>query len=91
MTSWNIAIGNFFFRYRNALFPLIFAAGALTLRPQILFGSWLVDRLLVFTVWSFRCSAKLAGSSPSVLITSIAAAKMNRSMPDAWFVVACTQ
>jgi protein-S-isoprenylcysteine O-methyltransferase Ste14 len=47
--SWNIAIGNFFFRYRNALFPLIFAAGALTLRPQIMFDSPVVDRILVTT------------------------------------------
>jgi protein-S-isoprenylcysteine O-methyltransferase Ste14 len=45
--SWNIAIGNFFFRYRNALFPLIFAAGALVLRPQIMFDSPVVDRILV--------------------------------------------
>jgi protein-S-isoprenylcysteine O-methyltransferase Ste14 len=45
--SRNIAIGNFFFRYRNALFPLIFAAGALIFRPQIMFGSPVVDRILV--------------------------------------------
>jgi protein-S-isoprenylcysteine O-methyltransferase Ste14 len=47
--SWNIAIGNFFFRYRNALFPLIFATGALTLRPQIMFDSLGLDRILVAT------------------------------------------
>ena len=44
--SWNITIGNFFFRYRNALFPLIFAVGALTLRPRIMFDSVVVDRFL---------------------------------------------
>lgn len=49
MRSWNIAIGNFFFRYRNALFPLIFAIGALTIRPQIMFDSLVVDRILVVT------------------------------------------
>ena len=49
MHTWNIAIGNFFFRYRNALFPLILAAGALTLRPQIMFDSVVVDRILVAT------------------------------------------
>jgi protein-S-isoprenylcysteine O-methyltransferase Ste14 len=43
---WNIAAGNFFFRYRNALFPVIFACGALFLRPQM-FGSPAVDRILV--------------------------------------------
>ena len=47
MHSWNIAIGNFFFRHRNALFPLIFAAGALIFRPQIMFDSPVVDRILV--------------------------------------------
>jgi len=45
--AWNIAIGNFFFRYRNALFPAIFATGALILRPQIMFDSPVVDRILV--------------------------------------------
>jgi protein-S-isoprenylcysteine O-methyltransferase Ste14 len=45
--SWNIAIGNFFFRYRNALFPLIFAAGALIFRPRIIFDSPVADRTFV--------------------------------------------
>jgi len=44
--SWNITIGNFFFRYRNALFPVIFAVGAITLRPKIMFGSLVVDQFL---------------------------------------------
>lgn len=47
MHCWNIAIGNFLFRYRNALFPLIFITGALILRPQIMFDSLVVDRLLI--------------------------------------------
>ncbi len=46
MHSWNIAIGNFFFHYRNALFPLIFVVGALTLRPKIIFDSLVVDQFL---------------------------------------------
>lgn len=46
MHSWNIAIGNFFFRYRNALFPLIFAVAALTLRPQIMFDNLVADGIL---------------------------------------------
>jgi protein-S-isoprenylcysteine O-methyltransferase Ste14 len=45
----NIAIGNFFFRYRNALFPLIFAIGALFFRPQVMFNSLVVDRVLIAT------------------------------------------
>ncbi len=49
MHAWNIAIGNFFFRYRNALFPLIFVVGALTLRPKIMFGSVVLDGILVAT------------------------------------------
>ncbi|MDH3444409.1 MAG: isoprenylcysteine carboxylmethyltransferase family protein [Deltaproteobacteria bacterium] len=49
MHSWNIAIGNFFFRYRNVLFPLIFAVGALTIRPKIMFDSVVADRILVTT------------------------------------------
>lgn len=46
MESLNIAIGNFFFRYRNALFPAIFAFAALALRPQVMFGDPTIDRLL---------------------------------------------
>jgi protein-S-isoprenylcysteine O-methyltransferase Ste14 len=44
--SWNITLGNFFFGYRNVLFPLIFAFGALTLRPEIMFNNLIADRLL---------------------------------------------
>jgi protein-S-isoprenylcysteine O-methyltransferase Ste14 len=46
MQSWNITIGNFFFRYRNALFPLVFVLGSLLLRPQVMFGSLMMDRIL---------------------------------------------
>jgi protein-S-isoprenylcysteine O-methyltransferase Ste14 len=45
---WNISIGNFFFRYRNALFPIIFILGAVTLRPVILMGSPVLDRFLTY-------------------------------------------
>ena len=44
--SLNVAVGNFFFQYRNRLFPIIFLLTALTLRPSIMFGSPLGDRLL---------------------------------------------
>ena len=54
MHSWNIAIGNFFFRYRNALFPLIIAFGFLLLRPQPMFGNmfdWILGAMgVVFAV-----------------------------------------
>lgn len=44
--SWIITVGNFLFRYRNALFPVIFVFAALTLRPKIMFGNLLADRAL---------------------------------------------
>jgi protein-S-isoprenylcysteine O-methyltransferase Ste14 len=47
LRALNVAIGNFFFRYRNALFPLIFAIGALLLRPHVMFNSPIVDRVLM--------------------------------------------
>lgn len=47
MRTLNIAVGNFFFRYRNALFPVIFAIGALFLRPQIILNIPIVDRMLI--------------------------------------------
>lgn len=46
MYSWNIAVGNFFFRYRNALFPLVIVVASLTLRPEVILQSWIVDRVL---------------------------------------------
>ena len=42
--SINVAVGNFFFQYRNGLFPVIFILAALTLRPSIMFDSPLADR-----------------------------------------------
>ena len=44
--SWNIAIGNFFFHYRNYLFPVIMTTGALFLQPQIIFESLIADQIL---------------------------------------------
>ncbi len=41
-----MSVGNFFFQYRNGLFPLIFILAALNLRPSIMFGSPLADRLV---------------------------------------------
>jgi protein-S-isoprenylcysteine O-methyltransferase Ste14 len=45
--SWNIAVGNFFFRYRNALFPVLFLLTALMFRPKILLGSPALHRLVI--------------------------------------------
>ena len=44
---WNIAIGNFFFRYRNFLFPCIFLLTACTAKPEIFWGSTTLDLLFV--------------------------------------------
>ena len=49
LRSWNIAVGKFFFRYRNAIFPIIFTLGAITLRPVIIMGSPALDRFLTYT------------------------------------------
>lgn len=44
--SWNVKAGHFFFRYRNALFPILFAAVLIFLRPQVILNpTW--DRALV--------------------------------------------
>ena len=49
MHAWNIAIGNFLFHYRNALFPLIVISGCLLLRPQVMFGSVALDWIMSAT------------------------------------------
>lgn len=43
---WNVAAGNFFFRYRNALFPFVFLLVMLTMRPKLIFGSLELDAIL---------------------------------------------
>jgi protein-S-isoprenylcysteine O-methyltransferase Ste14 len=45
--SWNIAIGSFFFRYRNALFPLVFLLSVIVLRPTLLLGSPTVTHFVI--------------------------------------------
>ncbi len=35
--NWNIAVGNFFFRYRNTAFPLVFTLAVALLRPGVFF------------------------------------------------------
>ena len=46
MRGWNVAAGNFFFKYRNALFPALFALMALIGRPQVILGDPALDRAL---------------------------------------------
>ena len=47
MHRWNVAVGNFFFRYRNTMFPVLFALGVLIIRPRVMFGSPSFDRILM--------------------------------------------
>lgn len=47
LRRWNIAAGNFFFRRRNALFPVLFIAAVLLGRPRIMINPQ-VDRLLIW-------------------------------------------
>ncbi|MBI3996737.1 MAG: S-isoprenylcysteine methyltransferase [Candidatus Omnitrophica bacterium] len=42
----NVAIGNFFFHYRNAFFPLVIVFVTLCTRPKVLWGDPATDRLL---------------------------------------------
>lgn len=46
---WNVAAGNFFFKYRNSAFPLIFALAILLMRPRMLLGDPALDRWLILT------------------------------------------
>ena len=45
----SIAIGNFFFRYRNSVFPAMFAVAILIGRPHVILGNAAFDELLVAT------------------------------------------
>ncbi len=46
MTKWLIASGDFFFKYRNALFPTVILAVTLGMRPQVLWNDLALDRRL---------------------------------------------
>ena len=46
LRQWNIAAGNFFFRHRNALFPVLFVCAALVGRPRLIGGTPQSDQLL---------------------------------------------
>jgi len=44
-SAWTIAVGRWWFRYRNALFPVVFVLVPLLTRPRVLFGDPRLDRL----------------------------------------------
>lgn len=41
--GWNVAVGNFFFKYRNGIFPAIYLLMLFFLRPAVYFGNQPVD------------------------------------------------
>jgi protein-S-isoprenylcysteine O-methyltransferase Ste14 len=55
----NIAAGRFFFRHRNALFPVLFGLAALLLRPRIILGRSALDRWLVIAGMGVAVSGEL--------------------------------
>ncbi len=61
----HIAAGQFFFKYRNSLFPVLFALTALTMRPRRLFADPAFDR-----VWLIG-SAAIALAGEFVRLTTI--------------------
>ena len=61
---WNIAAGNFFFRYRNALFPIVFAAVVPFLRPHVIVDPE-VDRALI------GCGVLIAWLGEALRLTTI--------------------
>ena len=60
----NIAVGNFFFRHRNTLFPILFVSSILSARPYII-GNPIVDRLLVV------CGSLIACAGQAVRLLTI--------------------
>ncbi len=61
---WTVAVGAFFFRNRNAVFPLVFALMVLLLRPRVL-GSPAVDH------WLVVCGAVVALLGEGVRLATI--------------------
>ncbi|MBI4355062.1 MAG: isoprenylcysteine carboxylmethyltransferase family protein [Candidatus Omnitrophica bacterium] len=55
----NIAAGQFFFRYRNTLFPLLFGLAALCLRPRVILDRPGLDRGLVIAGMGVAVSGEL--------------------------------
>ena len=65
LSRWNIAVGNCFFRYRNTLFPVLFALAVLVSRPRILLGSPVLDRVLA------ACGVVVALSGEAIRLVTI--------------------
>lgn len=64
LRRWNIGAGNFFFRYRNAVFPAAFAVAIAVMRPRVI-GSPSLDR------WLALSGATLALAGEAVRLLTI--------------------
>ena len=60
-----LAVGNYVFRYRNAMFPIIFVLLALWGAPRMLFGNPTVDQ------WLMRCGVVIALLGETVRLSTI--------------------
>ena len=61
----NIAVGNFFFRYRNMIFPTLFVLIALLGRPRVILGHQALDR------WLVACGTLVALAGQCVRLVTI--------------------
>ena len=55
----SVAAGNFFFKYRNAIFPVVFAAFLIVMRPRMMFGDPVIDRALVICGFAVALAGEL--------------------------------
>ena len=76
LTGWNVAVGNFFFRYRNGLFPGIFLFVVLVARPGVMLGNPVFD--LILTV----CGAFVALTGQLVRLFTIGFEYIHRGGKD---------
>ena len=65
LRRWNITVGNLFFHYRNALFPVTIGITVVLLRPRILFDDPSLDHLLA------SCGAAIALLGQGVRLLTI--------------------
>ena len=61
----NVAVGNFFFRYRNALFPVVFVLVVPFMQPRLMFNNSTLDRLLA------TCGALVALAGEFIRLVTI--------------------
>ncbi|MFQ5682323.1 MAG: methyltransferase family protein [Candidatus Binatia bacterium] len=47
LRHWNVAVGNFVFRYRDGLIPAVFLLSVLAMRPRVILGSPVLTHILL--------------------------------------------